>query len=521
MKTNKKQSKFFTMMILESFMFTVISVVLIAVLSLTIFYYAFAHKVENFVTPFEDNEETILKGNYDEIDIEKQLGKESYFFVLNKEMKVVYKSDTKKVYPFNSYETGLIPIERYELEIILQEFQDEELGKVKRIEYSIDTGVIELLMIVDRNRKVIYSSDKRFSGRLSKNEYECIKGENQEYKYLKKTYTGEDSREYTIVFFNHIDSRDNVGLRLIIAAGYIISVIVIVLLISTILFLIRVNRKVNKPILLLENGINNFEIGKEDELIKYKGPKEFTEICDKFNEMAKRVNDTDRENQKMIGDISHDLKTPLTVLKTYARAVNDDMVSEEERREYLEAIYDKSNELDQLILMFNDYSKLNRSDYKLQAEEMDFNEFIREFIIEKYNELEFLGYNVEVDIGEEEFSVLIDEFQFKRAMNNIISNTIKYNKPGTTIYFRVKIFEDKISLFIGDDGVGVDDSLRSSIFKAFVRGNAARTDVKSSGLGLSIVKKIIELHDGTIRLLEKDESDISMEYEISICKLNS
>ena len=185
--------------------------------------------------------------------------------------------------------------------------------------------------------------------------------------------------------------------------------------------------------------------------------KNFVEICDNFNQMSQALDEANRRNkrlesqkQKMIADISHDLKTPITVIKGYSKAVADGMTAPSEQEKYLKTIYQRSSELADLIEEFHDYVKLEHPDSKMELETTDLSEFAREFFAEKYNEFDIGGYTLEADIAEKKIMVNLDRKKFRRVLDNITGN-----------FFQILRARKHVLLWCGGDcGTGGTDSCR-------------------------------------------------------------
>ncbi len=206
----------------------------------------------------------------------------------------------------------------------------------------------------------------------------------------------------------------------------------------------------------------------------------------------------------MLSDIAHDIKTPLTTVCGYARALVDDMVSEEEKRkEYLHAIYAKSLRMDDLITLLFEYVKMDSDGFSLHKEKADLGELLRENIALLYSDFEENDIELEIDIPEQVFPYEMDKVQFGRAITNVLTNAVRYNEKGTKV--RVSLHED-YQLCIADNGTPIEDELAEHIFEPFSRGDRTRSTSGGSGLGLSISSKIIEMHGGELRL-ERQCSD--------------
>lgn len=256
----------------------------------------------------------------------------------------------------------------------------------------------------------------------------------------------------------------------------------------------------NSAIIALENG-------KEHNLSCYEGPDELVEIADNFQAMSQKLKESEMERirldeskTKLLADISHDLKTPITVINGYTKALRDKVVPKEQEDKYLDTILKKSEKLSMLINDFHEYSKLQHPEMPIKLEKTDIYSFLQVFLADKYEELELAGFFVEAEIPEHQAMCKIDTALLQRAFENLVNNSIKYNKSGTTIRVEAKETDEKIIIDIGDDGEGISNEKLDVIFMPFVTGDEARTTEHGSGLGLAITQKIVLAHKGTISI---------------------
>jgi len=262
----------------------------------------------------------------------------------------------------------------------------------------------------------------------------------------------------------------------------------------------------------LNKGIQNVINGEYAESLKFKGNFEFTELRDAFNYMTKKLHMAERENKKiseskkrLLLDISHDLRTPITTIQGYTNALCNDMVEEEEKKKkYLSYIYEKSKHVTDLIEKLFKYSKLESSVYDLNMEVNNLCEFLRNVVISFYGELNNNGFKLDIDIPDEKIFYNFDKIELERAIANIIGNIIKYNPPNTNLFVHLEQNNDDIRIVIGDNGIGISKDIQDKIFNALVRGDSARKTDGGLGLGLAITKKIIELHGGSIYLQSEE-----------------
>ena len=203
----------------------------------------------------------------------------------------------------------------------------------------------------------------------------------------------------------------------------------------------------------------------------------------------------------MLADISHDIKTPVTVIDGYAQALESGLVPEKDVTKYLREIKKKSEILSELVNSFYEYSRLDHPGFKLDKEKSDLAEYFRAYLAEKYEELELNGFDVDIDIPEKIIKADFDAFQLKRVFENIINNAVKHNNSGCTIMASMTVEGKDFTLTLGDNGSGIPAELRDKIFDPFVVGEEARVSGRGTGLGLSIAQKIVEAHGWKIKLL--------------------
>ena len=215
----------------------------------------------------------------------------------------------------------------------------------------------------------------------------------------------------------------------------------------------------------------------------------------------------ERARNLMLSDIAHDLRTPITTIGGYAKALNDGLVtSDEKRTEYLEAIQNKSERMSDLITLLFDYVRLESENFSLRMEKIDITELLRENAALLYADVEEKNMEFEIDIPEERIELSIDKLQVSRVVTNLINNALKHNKEGTVIRLQMKRQENgEYLIIIGDNGTMIPSHLTDHIFEPFVVADASRESKGGSGLGLSIAKKIVEMHGWTIELLQDFE----------------
>ncbi len=210
----------------------------------------------------------------------------------------------------------------------------------------------------------------------------------------------------------------------------------------------------------------------------------------------------DRDAKELISNISHDLKTPITAIKGYVEGIMDGVASSPERLDkYIKTIYNKANDMDRLIDELTFYSKIDTNKVPYHFSRIHIVDFFTDCAEEVGLDLESRNISFSfVNNVSPSTLVIADVEQLKRVINNIISNSVKYlGKKDGRVDIRLLDEGDFIRLEIEDNGIGIAKKDLPFIFDRFYRTDLSRNSSKGgSGIGLSIVKKIIEDHGGKI-----------------------
>lgn len=207
----------------------------------------------------------------------------------------------------------------------------------------------------------------------------------------------------------------------------------------------------------------------------------------------------------MISDFAHDLRTPIMTITGYARALSDHMVEDPAMQaEYLDAIRRKSERVSELINLLFDFARLGSTNYKLTLGSCDMNELALETAAALYTDAEEAGMEFNIMIPEEPYSVQADRAQAGRIFTNLITNAIRHNPQGTEIAVIGRRLAGVEYIAVADTGRTIEGDT-AKLFDPFVKGDASRTGDKGSGLGLSISKKIAELHGWELTLQQPYE----------------
>ena len=206
-----------------------------------------------------------------------------------------------------------------------------------------------------------------------------------------------------------------------------------------------------------------------------------------------------KENNLMYAAVAHDLKTPLTSIQGFAKALEEDKIPEEEKKEILGIIAKKSAGMNDLVDLLFEYSQLGTAEYKPNLSDFDIAGLMRGIIAENYSDLEDHKIEVDVHIPDTPVTVNADKHDITRALSNLVINTYKHNPDGITFYVRMEKTGDKCDIILADTGNDIPEGM--NIFEPFVTENTARSTGGGTGLGLALTKRIIDRYGGTIALV--------------------
>lgn len=334
----------------------------------------------------------------------------------------------------------------------------------------------------------------------------------------KHGFTSRDGKQYFAIY---LDTNNNQ-----VTPPWLFIVITMIgilgLLITAFGFYIRyINKHVQRPINALGSAMEDFAKSGYKEKLNYNGSKDFEQLIATFNDMVDLLNASEqqrlaleKDRQRMLAGLSHDLKTPMTVIEGFSKAIRDGVVAEEDKPKYLNLIISKSEYMSELINEFYEYSKLDHPDFKLSEEPTDIVEFVRSYLAAKYTEFDIRGYELQANLSDSMLLVSLDREKFTRVLDNLVGNFFKYTPQGSTLTVEERQVDDRAEIFIMDNGGGIPESARKDIFAPFVVAEASRSK-QGTGLGLAVCKKIVDAHGGTI-VLDDPTDEYKTIFEISL-----
>lgn len=382
------------------------------------------------------------------------------------------------------------------------------------------------LEVLDSEKRVIKIVGEKKDTLTQYSENELLVGlenrEGQTYYYSLTTYTKHNESEWLLLkipreaivisinsdpfvaYFNH-----KLSYYAFLGVGMVLMLIIV--------YSYWVARRIRKPLRIITLGLNQMIEGNYGTRISLYAEKEFSQIGETFNYMAGVIERTTKEKRqaeeskkRMMVNLSHDLKTPITSIQGFAQALVEGRGEDEERqKKYLTYIYNKSAQVTKMIQNMLELLKVDSPDFLLRMERQELGEFIREIIADTYGEIEQKNFKLHLNVPEQDVYANFDAELLSSVVHNLIANALIYNPPGTHLRVEVISSEREVAIEIADTGVGIPEELWSTMFDPFVRGDEARTATGGTGLGLSIAMKNTEKMGGTLHLSRrKKESTV-------------
>ncbi len=275
-------------------------------------------------------------------------------------------------------------------------------------------------------------------------------------------------------------------------------VLVIILLIVSIGVSIFITRRLNKPILKIISSARELEKGNYNVKFEKSNVVELDELSELLTVAASEMNKTDELRRDLIANVSHDLKTPLTMIKAYAEKIKDISHKNPKQMEQdLNIIIDETDRLNALVNDLLDLSKIQAGKESLNIEEYDLIQNIND-ILKRYDiTVEKEGYKFELDLPEE-LKVSADKQKIEQVIYNLINNAIEHTGDDKTIKIAIKKQKDGVRVNITDSGKGLTEEEKKLVWNRYYKKEKNhKRNVIGTGIGLSIVKEILECHKFT------------------------
>lgn len=223
----------------------------------------------------------------------------------------------------------------------------------------------------------------------------------------------------------------------------------------------------------------------------------FGELAKNIQHMASELNEMERMRQEFVSNVSHEIQSPLTSISGFARALQAGELSSEERKHYLNIIEMESKRLSKLSDNLLKLTSLESEHHPFEPEPYRLDKQLRNIVLSC--EPQWVEKSIDMDVSLEEATMKADEDLMSQVWMNLLGNAIKFTPNNGTIGVSLSCRENNIVVRISDNGIGMGEEERQHIFERFYKADKSRNrELGGSGLGLSIVKKIVDMHKGNV-----------------------
>ncbi|MGX2961035.1 sensor histidine kinase [Peribacillus sp. JNUCC 23] len=276
------------------------------------------------------------------------------------------------------------------------------------------------------------------------------------------------------------------------------SVLLILSLIVSILFVIISTRYIVKPIIKLTDATKRISTGKYDIQLDMKRRDEIGKLAEHFKEMAKNLEQLESMRQEFVSNVSHEIQAPLASIQGFSNTLQSDTLPEEQRKQYLAIIEAETKRMSQLSKQLLMLASLDKEEHLIKKSTFNVAEQIKQVIF--MSEWSWQEKEIAIDLSLPTTFIYADQHLLHQVWTNLLTNSIKFTPIGGTVSIRLTEQENDCIVEVQDTGIGIAQSELANIFNRFYKVDQARTpsEIGSSGLGLAITKKIVELHSGQI-----------------------
>ncbi|MBS7530938.1 HAMP domain-containing histidine kinase [Hazenella sp. IB182353] len=292
---------------------------------------------------------------------------------------------------------------------------------------------------------------------------------------------------------------------------------IVVMIFTVVMMALFIQKVIIKPITDLSKALE--KVNHQNELVEldYVTNDEVGDLYRTYIDMSKRLQESHKQQSEMIASISHDFKTPLTSIMGFLERLDKSHLSEQKRKEYIQIIYRKAEDIERLTREFSLYYQ---DELAIESKtEAEVHTFFTSICHEYRAELDsFQGNLVYRNQVSPQAMIRMDEKRIRRVFANVISNAVFHVVPPFTIYLSCSEEQDAILFRVEDDGPGLPTPELASIFQPLYRVEKSRSrQIGGSGLGLSICKRIIENHGGHIEAYHSKHGGLGIQFTLPRC----
>lgn len=391
-----------------------------------------------------------------------------------------------------------------------EQYSDNEWNykNIEKITYnSLDKGII--VALYDKEDKEIMNIEKNSKDKCNrimnfiKSSMEGKYGSTTsqfEPVYYPLIKSGEKIGEVRVKFYGPIFYMQNELVFMDIVNKIILGIGVLLILASTVIGFI-ISRSITRPINKLMTKAKYISKGEYDKKIEINTDiLEINDLINSINNLSQSIKEQENIRKRLTGDISHELKTPLTNIQSHLEAMIDGIWEPTEER-----LLSVKEEAERLSSLVSDMQKLNKYDeasIKLKKDNVNISDIIC-FVIFQFSNLA-KSKNIKIEYEKKNINLYCDKDKITQALVNILSNAIRYSNEGSTIFIEERLKDNKVIISIEDQGIGISEEDLKYVFERFYRADKSRTRATGgTGIGLTIVKSIVSSHGGEVKLESK------------------
>lgn len=391
-----------------------------------------------------------------------------------------------------------------------EQYSDNEWNykNIEKITYnSLDKGII--VALYDKEDKEIMNIEKNSKDKCNrimnfiKSSMEGKYGSTTsqfEPVYYPLIKSGEKIGEVRVKFYGPIFYMQNELVFLDIVNKIILGIGVLLILASTIMGFI-ISRSITRPINKLMTKAKYISKGEYDKKIEINTDiLEINDLINSINNLSQSIKEQENIRKRLTGDISHELKTPLTNIQSHLEAMIDGIWEPTEER--LLSVKEEAERLSSLVSDMQKLNKYDESSIRLKKDNVNISDIIC-FVIFQFSNLA-KSKNIKIEYEKKNINLYCDKDKITQALVNILSNAIRYSNEGSTIFIEEKLKDNKVIISIEDQGIGISEEDLKYVFERFYRADKSRTRATGgTGIGLTIVKSIVSSHGGEVKLESK------------------
>lgn len=381
--------------------------------------------------------------------------------------------------------------------------RENNLGSYSKLSADIDEN---FSLYIYELKNELSSSGRTTISRVYRDEEPGI----EKIFYCAKVYAEDNENQAYLFIESAVEPFDS---TVAIIRDQLIYVSLILLEIAVVVSVI-ISRRVSRPITDITETAKQFGAGDYDAQFGGEGYREVEELSEVLNDARDEIRKVSDLRRDLIANISHDLRTPLTMIKAYAEMIRDLSGDKPEKRnEHLKIIIDETDRLSNLVNNLLELSKLESGNIELNKKTFSITEKLRDCMTRYQLLVEENGYDIALE-EDEDRTVEADPEKLDQVIYNFINNAVNYTGENKVIRVRQINLKDSVRIEVTDNGKGISEELLPKVFDRYYRGERVKRDIVGSGLGLSICKEILKRHGFAFGVRSKEGAGSTFWFEI-------